>query len=80
MIGTTEESVLTLPLLAYPCDAFSSMYMWMCAKGDIQGAKIRSCMSSAPSLRSFIVPSTVGLEEDTRHAWVVGGKEEPQTK
>ena len=78
--GTTEEAVLTLPLLAHPCAAMLSRYMWMCAKGDILGAKSRICMSSAPISRLFIVTSTVGLEEDTRRAWVVREKGERQTK
>ena len=70
-IGPTEEAVLTLPLLDHPCAAILSTYVWMCAKGGILGAKSRICMSSASVLRSFIVTYPVGLEEDTRRAWVV---------
>ena len=44
----TEEAVLTLPLLAHLCATMLSTYAWMCAKGAILGAEIRSCMSSAP--------------------------------
>ena len=67
-IGPKEEAVLTLPLLAHPCAAVLLTYMWMCTKGDILGAKRRSCMSSAPISGSFIVTSLVGLKEDTRRA------------
>ena len=63
-----EEAVLTLPLLDHPCAAVLSTYMWMCAKGDILGAKSRSCMSSAPISSLCIVTSLVGLKEDTRCA------------
>ena len=35
-------------------------------------------MISSPSSRPFIVKSHVGLEEDTRHAWVVMEKGERQ--
>ena len=70
-ISLTAEAVLTLPLLAHPCAAMLSTYIWMCAKGGILSAKIRICMSSSPSSRSFIVTYPVGLEEDTRCAWVV---------
>ena len=62
--------MLKLLLLAHPCAAVLLMYVWMCAKGAILGEKIRSCMSSAPSSRLFIATSLVGLEEDTRRAWV----------
>ena len=54
--------MLKLLLLAHPCAAVLLMYVWMCAKGAILGEKIRSCMSSAPSSRSFIVTYSVGLE------------------
>ena len=67
-IGPTKEAVLTLTLLAHTYDSVLSTYIWMCAKGAILGAKIRICMSSTPRLRSFIVTSPVGLEEDTRSA------------
>ena len=73
-IGPMEEAVLTLPLLAHPCDAMLSTYMCMCTKGDILGANSRICMSSAPSSRSFIVTSLLGVKEDTRRAWVVREK------
>ena len=69
-IGLKEEAVLTLPLLAHTCADMLLTYMWMCAKGTILGVKISSCMSSAPSSRLFIATSPVGLEEDTRRAWV----------
>ena len=72
--------MLILPLLVHPYAVMLSTYVWICANMDILGAKIRSYMSSAPSPRSFIVTSTMGLEEDTRHAWVVKEKEEFQTK
>ena len=65
MIVLMEEDFLTLPLLAYTCAALLSTYGWMCAKGAILRAKNIICMSSAPSSRSFIVTSPVGLEEDT---------------
>ena len=68
--GLTEEDVLTLPLLDHPCAAVLSMYVWMCAKSAILGAKIRSCMSSNPRSRLFIVIAPVDLEEDIRRAWV----------
>ena len=73
-IGLTEEAMLTLPLLEHTCAAMLSTYVWMCAKGANLGANIRICMKSDPSLRSFIVTSPVGLEEDTRRAWVVREK------
>ena len=69
-IGPTEEAVMKLPLLSHPCAAVLLMYGCMCAKGTILGAKIRICMSRAPRSGSFIVTSPVGLEEDTRRAWV----------
>ena len=37
-------------------------------------------MSSAPSSRLFIVTSPLGLEEDTRRAWVASEKGDFQTK
>ena len=61
-IGPMEEAVLTLPLLAHPCASVLLTYVWMCAKTTILGANIRSCMSSNPSSRLFIVTSQVGLE------------------
>ena len=67
-IGSTGDAVLILPLLVHHGSAVLSTYVFMFVKVDILGAKIRSCMSSAPSLRSFIVTSPVGLEEDTRRA------------
>ena len=70
-IGPTEESVLTLPLLTHPCAALLSTYVWICAKGNILGAKSRIFMSSAPSSSLFIVTSHLRVEEDIRHAWVV---------
>ena len=66
----TEEAALTLPLLDHICAIMLSTYAWMCAKGAILGANIRSCMSSAPRSRFFIVTSPVGLEEDNMRAWV----------
>ena len=69
-IGPMEEAVLTLPLLYNPCSAMLLKYVWMCAKVAILGANIRSCISSAPRSRLFIVTSPVGLEEDTRRAWM----------
>ena len=66
-----EEAVITLPLLDHPCAAVLLTYVWVCARGGIRGSKIRIYMSSAPILRSFIVTSPVGLEEDNRHSWVV---------
>ena len=71
MIGPTEEVVLTLPLLAHPYAAVLLTYVWMCDNRDILGVKSRIFMSSAPSSRSFIFTSHVGLEEDTRSAWVL---------
>ena len=79
-IGPTEESVLTLPLLTHPCAALLSTYVWICAKGNILGAKSRIFMSSAPSSSVFIVTSHLRLEEDIRHAWVVRENRERQTK
>ena len=79
-IGPTEEAMLTLPLLAHPCAAVLLAYVWMCAKGAILGAKIRSCMIIFPSSRLFIVTSPVGLEEDTRRACVSREKGDCQTK
>ena len=79
-IGPTEEAVLTLALLAHPCASVLSTYVWMCAKGPILAAKIRSCMSSALISRSFIVTYPVELNEDTRRAWVVREKGKSQTK
>ena len=79
-IGPTEEAMLILTLLAHPYAVMLSTYVWMCANMTILGAKSRSYMSSAPSPRSFIVTSPMGLEEDNRCAWVVRGKEEGQTK
>ena len=67
-IGPMEVAVLTLPLLAHPCDAVLLTYMCICANGEILGAKSRSCVSSAPISRSFIVTSLLGLKEDTRNA------------
>ena len=52
----------------------------MCAKGAILGGKIRSCMSSDPRSRLFIVASIVRLEEDTRRAWVAREKGYLKTK
>ena len=77
-IGPTDEAVLTLPLLAHSCASVLSTYVCMCAKGTILGAKSRICISSAPSSRSFIVTSTLVLEEDTRRAWVDWEKGELQ--
>ena len=71
MIGPTEETVLTLPLLAHPYAAVLSMYICMCAKGAILGSKSRIYMSSAPRPRSFIITYPIRLEEDTRPDWVV---------
>ena len=65
-IGPTGEAVLTLPLLDHTCAALLLAYMWMCAKGAILGANIRSCMIIAPGFSSLIVTSPVGLEEETR--------------
>ena len=62
--------MLTLSLLDHTCAAVLLMYVWMCAKGGICGVKIRSCMISVPILRSFIGTSPLGLEKDTRLAWV----------
>ena len=61
MIGPTEEAVLTLLMLVHPCANVLLAYVFMCAKGGILCAKIRICMSSTPSSRSFIVTSHVGL-------------------
>ena len=69
-IGPTGEDVLTLPLLAHLCATMLSMYVWICVKGDILGANIRSCMRNAPISRLFIVISPVWLEEYTRSAWM----------
>ena len=66
--------MLILPLLAHPYAVILSTYVWMCANTAILGAKSRSYMSSAPTPRSFIVTSPMGLEEYTRRAWVVRGK------
>ena len=66
----TEEAVLTLPLLAHICAIMLSTYTWICDKGAILGANIRSCMSSAPRSGFSIVTSPVELEEDTMRAWV----------
>ena len=55
------EDVLTLPLLAHPFAAVLSTYVWMFAKGTILGAKSRSFMSIATSLRLFIFTPHVGL-------------------
>ena len=68
--GPKEEAVLTLPLLAHTCASLLSTYVWMCAKGAILREKIGICISSAPISMSFIVTYLVGLEEDTRRAWV----------
>ena len=73
-VGPTAEAVLTLTLLEHPCLAVLSTYVWMCSKGAILGAENKSCMSSDPSLRLVIVTYPVGLEEDTRRAWVVREK------
>ena len=73
-IDPMEEAVLKIPLLVHTCSAVLLTYVWMCAKGCILGAKSRIFMSSAPILTLFIVTSPVGLEEDTRHAWVVRGE------
>ena len=73
-IGTMEEAVLTRTLLAHPCADVLLKYVWMYAKGTILGEKIRSCMGSATSSGLFIVTSMVGLEEDTRRAWVTREK------
>ena len=73
-IGPTEEAVLALPLLAHPYATMLSKYVWMCANGEILGKKSRTCMSSAPSPRLFIVTTPVGLEEDTSRAWSVREK------
>ena len=62
------EDVLTLPLLAHPFVAVISTYMWICDKGGILCANIRSCVSITPILRLCIVTSPVGLEEETRCA------------
>ena len=70
-IVLTDEAVLILPLLAHPCTAVLLMYVLMCDKVGIIGVKSRICMSSAPSSRSFIFTSHVGLEEDTKSAWVL---------
>ena len=80
MIGQIEEAMLTLPLLAHPYAAVLSTYVWMCNNRDILGAKSRSYMRSAPSPRSFIVTSPVGLEEYTRRVWVVREKGYHKTK
>ena len=69
-----EEAVLTLHLLAHPCTAVLSTYVWICAKGAILGANIRNCMISAPISRMLIVTYPVGLEDDTRRAWVFSAK------
>ena len=79
-IGPTEEAVLKLPLLSHPCSAVFSMYVWMCAKGTILGAKSRRCMNSSPSYKLFIVTYPLGLEEDTMNAWVEREKGERQSK
>ena len=50
-IGPTEEAVLTLSLFDHSCAVMLSMYVWMCDKGVILGAKSRIFMSSASSLR-----------------------------
>ena len=71
---------MTLPLLSHTCAAVLSTYMWMCAKGSILGAKSRICICIDPISRSFIVTSSVGLEEDTMRAWVVREKREIKTK
>ena len=63
-------AMLTLLLFSHTCADMLSTYLWMCSKGAILSAKIRICMSSAPSSGSFIVTSLVGLEEDNRRAWV----------
>ena len=73
-IVPTEEAVLTLHLLAHPCAVVLLTYLWMCAKGAILVANIRICMSNSPRYRLFIVTSPVGLEEDTRRAYVVREK------
>ena len=75
-----EEAVLKLPLLVHTCASVLLTYIWICAKGGILGAKSRICMSSSPILTLFVVTYTVGLEEDTRHAWVVRGEERTPNK
>ena len=79
MIGPMEEAVLKLPLFSHTYSSVLSTYVSMCSKGAILGAKIRICMSSTPSSGSFIVTSLVGLEEDTRRAWVAREKGNFQT-
>ena len=61
-IGSTEEAVLTLHLLDHLYFTVLLTCVWMCDKGAILRAKIRSCMSSAPSSKSFIVTYLLGLE------------------
>ena len=73
-IDPMEEAVLKIPLFVHTCSAVVLTYVWMCAKGCILGAKSRIFMSSAPILTLFVVTYPVGLEEDTRHAWVVRGE------
>ena len=54
-IGSTEEAVLTLHMLAHPCDAVLFTYVRMYAKGAILREKIRISTSIAPSSRLLIV-------------------------
>ena len=44
----------------------------MYARSAILEEKIRSYIRSAPISKSFIVISTLGLEEDTMREWVAG--------
>ena len=60
--------MLTLTLFPHTCASMLLMYVWMCAKGAILGAKIGIYMSSAPISMSNIITYPVGLEEDTRRA------------
>ena len=69
-ISPTEEAMPTLPQLVHPCATVLLTYMCTCTKGTILREKSRSCMSSAPISKYFIITYMSGLEGDTRCDWV----------
>ena len=71
-MGSTMDSDLMLLCLSYPCADVLSIYVNMCTRGIIHGAKMSSCSKRDPRSRSSIVISYLGFSNDTKRCCVAG--------